>query len=92
MGQVPVVDYAFYQFAFAAITFLLLCGSFLGRMNIYHLWVNFDLYFADTLFFFLTISCTLINLCFLCINDGGYIYNFLAVIFFLIITFFCFIV
>ncbi|KAG8378688.1 hypothetical protein BUALT_Bualt07G0011300 [Buddleja alternifolia] len=31
----PTVDYVFYQFAFAAITIILLAGSLLGRMNFY---------------------------------------------------------
>ncbi|KAL2531234.1 Ammonium transporter 2 [Abeliophyllum distichum] len=32
---VPTVDYVLYQFAFAAITVILLAGSLLGRMNFY---------------------------------------------------------
>ncbi|KAF9682139.1 hypothetical protein SADUNF_Sadunf05G0077100 [Salix dunnii] len=34
-GLVPVADFVFYQFAFAAITVILLAGSLLGRMNFY---------------------------------------------------------
>lgn len=46
--QVPNSDYVFYQFAFAAITVVLLAGSLLGRMNFYAwmvfvpLWVTFS--------------------------------------------------
>ncbi|KAL0341645.1 UNVERIFIED_CONTAM: Ammonium transporter 3 member 2 [Sesamum calycinum] len=32
---IPTADYVFYQFAFAAITVILLAGSLLGRMNFY---------------------------------------------------------
>ncbi|XP_027347976.1 ammonium transporter 3 member 2-like [Abrus precatorius] len=35
MGLFPMVDFVFYQFAFAAITVVLLAGSLLGRMNFY---------------------------------------------------------
>lgn len=35
LGFVPKADYVFYQFAFAAITVVLLAGSLLGRMNFY---------------------------------------------------------
>ncbi|KAF2312467.1 hypothetical protein GH714_034768 [Hevea brasiliensis] len=48
VGLVPVADYVFYQFAFAAITVILLAGSLLGRMNIYAwmlfvpLWLTFS--------------------------------------------------
>ncbi|CAN1122250.1 Ammonium transporter 2 member 3 [Linum perenne] len=35
LGFVPTADYVFYQFAFAAITVILLAGSLLGRMNFY---------------------------------------------------------
>lgn len=37
LGEVkmPIADYVFYQFAFAAITVILLGGSLLGRMNFY---------------------------------------------------------
>ncbi|KAJ4841622.1 Ammonium transporter 3 member 2 [Turnera subulata] len=47
-GRVPMADYVFYQFAFAAITVILLGGSLLGRMNFYAwmlfvpLWVFFS--------------------------------------------------
>ncbi|PIN27031.1 Ammonia permease [Handroanthus impetiginosus] len=34
-GYIPTADYVFYQFAFAAITVILLAGSLLGRMNFY---------------------------------------------------------
>ncbi|PSS30003.1 Ammonium transporter 3 member like [Actinidia chinensis var. chinensis] len=37
---VPQADYVFYQFAFAAITVILLAGSLLGRMNFYA-WMGF---------------------------------------------------
>ncbi|KAG6404300.1 hypothetical protein SASPL_136546 [Salvia splendens] len=39
-GYVPTADYVFYQFAFAAITVILLGGSLLGRMNFYA-WMMF---------------------------------------------------
>ncbi|CAL5366119.1 unnamed protein product [Camellia sinensis] len=45
---VPKADYVFYQFAFAAITVILLAGSLLGRMNFYAwmwfvpLWLTFS--------------------------------------------------
>lgn len=35
VGYVPMADYVYYQFAFAAITVILLAGSLLGRMNFY---------------------------------------------------------
>ncbi|CAN6541459.1 unnamed protein product [Malus baccata var. baccata] len=35
MGYLPKADYVYYQFVFAAITVILLCGSLLGRMNFY---------------------------------------------------------
>lgn len=44
----PTADYVFYQFAFAAITVILLAGSLLGRMNFYAwmlfvpLWLTFS--------------------------------------------------
>lgn len=47
-SQVPTADFVFYQFAFAAITVILLAGSLLGRMNIYAwmlfvpLWLTFS--------------------------------------------------
>lgn len=47
-GHFPTADYVFYQFAFAAITVILLAGSLLGRMNFYAwmmfvpLWVTFS--------------------------------------------------
>ncbi|KAJ7953185.1 Ammonium transporter [Quillaja saponaria] len=34
-GLMPMANYVFYQFAFAAITVILLAGSLLGRMNFY---------------------------------------------------------
>lgn len=34
-GYMPMANYVFYQFAFAAITVILLAGSLLGRMNFY---------------------------------------------------------
>ncbi|KAL7611289.1 hypothetical protein Lser_V15G12246 [Lactuca serriola] len=46
--MIPVADYVFYQFAFAAITVILLGGSLLGRMNFYAwmlfvpLWLTFS--------------------------------------------------
>ncbi|XP_065854925.1 ammonium transporter 2 member 3-like [Euphorbia lathyris] len=40
LGKVPMGDYVFYQFGFAAITVILLAGSLLGRMNIYA-WMMF---------------------------------------------------
>ncbi|CAK9179768.1 unnamed protein product [Ilex paraguariensis] len=48
MGMIPRADYVFYQFAFAAITVILLAGSLLGRMNFYAwmffvpLWLTFS--------------------------------------------------
>ncbi|XP_025015153.2 ammonium transporter 2 member 3 [Ricinus communis] len=48
LGHVPMADYVLYQFAFAAITVILLAGSLLGRMNIYAwmlfvpLWLTFS--------------------------------------------------
>ncbi|XP_047946508.1 ammonium transporter 2 member 3-like [Salvia hispanica] len=39
-GFIPTADYVFYQFAFAAITVILLGGSLLGRMNFYA-WMMF---------------------------------------------------
>ncbi|XP_009614466.1 ammonium transporter 2 member 3-like [Nicotiana tomentosiformis] len=45
---IPTADYVFYQFAFAAITVILLAGSLLGRMNFYAwmlfvpLWITFS--------------------------------------------------
>lgn len=47
-GKVPMADYVFFQFAFAAITVVLLAGSLLGRMNFYAwmifvpLWLTFS--------------------------------------------------
>ncbi|KAJ8764302.1 hypothetical protein K2173_006042 [Erythroxylum novogranatense] len=47
-GHVPMADYVFYQFAFAAITVVLVAGSVLGRMNFYAwmlfvpLWLTFS--------------------------------------------------
>ncbi|KAJ0040473.1 hypothetical protein Pint_28592 [Pistacia integerrima] len=47
-STVPNSDYVFYQFAFAAITVVLLAGSLLGRMNFYAwmmfvpLWLTFS--------------------------------------------------
>lgn len=47
-GYLPTADYVFYQFAFAAITVILLAGSLLGRMNFYAwmmfvpLWLTFS--------------------------------------------------
>lgn len=47
-GYLPTADYVFYQFAFAAITVILLGGSLLGRMNFYAwmlfvpLWLTFS--------------------------------------------------
>ncbi|CAL1406892.1 unnamed protein product [Linum trigynum] len=35
IGWVSMANYVFYQFAFAAITVILLAGSLLGRMNFY---------------------------------------------------------
>ncbi|XP_020225214.1 ammonium transporter 3 member 2 [Cajanus cajan] len=35
IGYFPMADFVFYQFAFAAITVVLLAGSLLGRMNFY---------------------------------------------------------
>jgi Amt family ammonium transporter len=35
LGYVPMADYVYYQFGFAAITVVLLAGSLLGRMNFY---------------------------------------------------------
>ena len=35
-----MADFVFYEFAFAAITVILLAGSFLGRMNFYA-WIMF---------------------------------------------------
>ncbi|XP_059455208.1 ammonium transporter 2 member 3-like [Corylus avellana] len=40
LGYVPMADYVYYQFAFAAITVILLAGSLLGRMN-FNAWVVF---------------------------------------------------
>ncbi|KAF3440363.1 hypothetical protein FNV43_RR18647 [Rhamnella rubrinervis] len=34
-GYIPMVDYVYYEFVFAAITVILLGGSLLGRMNFY---------------------------------------------------------
>lgn len=47
---VPIADFVFYQFAFAAITVILLAGSLLGRMNFYAwmLFVPFWLTFSYT--------------------------------------------
>ncbi|PIA35542.1 hypothetical protein AQUCO_03500120v1 [Aquilegia coerulea] len=48
MGSVPWATFVFYQFAFAAITVILVAGSLLGRMNFYAwilfvpLWVTFS--------------------------------------------------
>lgn len=48
LGRVPMADYVFFQFAFAAITVVLLGGSLLGRMNFYAwmifvpLWLTFS--------------------------------------------------
>ncbi|CAL1394370.1 unnamed protein product [Linum trigynum] len=48
IGWVPMADYVLYQFAFAAITVILLAGSLLGRMNFYAwmlfvpLWLTFS--------------------------------------------------
>ncbi|KAK9129357.1 hypothetical protein Sjap_009844 [Stephania japonica] len=39
-GYIPVATYVFYEFAFAAITVILLAGSLLGRMNFYA-WILF---------------------------------------------------
>jgi len=49
-GLVPVADFVFYQFAFAAITVILLAGSLLGRMNFYAwmLFVPLWLFFSYT--------------------------------------------
>ncbi|WMV18038.1 hypothetical protein MTR67_011423 [Solanum verrucosum] len=50
--NIPTADYVFYQFAFAAITVILLGGSLLGRMNFYAwmifvpLWVTFSYTFG----------------------------------------------
>ncbi|MBA0655513.1 hypothetical protein Goklo_007991 [Gossypium klotzschianum] len=47
-SMLPNADYVFYQFAFAAITVILLAGSLLGRMNFYAwmifvpLWLTFS--------------------------------------------------
>ncbi|KAL5819039.1 hypothetical protein ACOSQ4_022881 [Xanthoceras sorbifolium] len=47
-GYIPMADYVFYQFGFAAITVILLAGSLLGRMNFYAwmmfvpLWLTFS--------------------------------------------------
>jgi len=47
-GYFPIADFVFYQFAFAAITVVLLAGSLLGRMNFYAwmlfvpLWLTFS--------------------------------------------------
>ncbi|QCD82118.1 ammonium transporter 3 member 3-like [Vigna unguiculata] len=47
-GYFPMADFVFYQFAFAAITVVLLAGSLLGRMNFYAwmlfvpLWLTFS--------------------------------------------------
>ncbi|ESW28203.1 hypothetical protein PHAVU_003G267400 [Phaseolus vulgaris] len=47
-GFFPMADFVFYQFAFAAITVVLLAGSLLGRMNFYAwmlfvpLWLTFS--------------------------------------------------
>ncbi|XWS45613.1 hypothetical protein CRYUN_Cryun15aG0151300 [Craigia yunnanensis] len=47
-SRLPMVDCVFYQFAFAAITVILLAGSLLGRMNFYAwmmfvpLWLTFS--------------------------------------------------
>ncbi|EXC35286.1 Ammonium transporter 3 member 1 [Morus notabilis] len=35
LGRVPMADFVYYQFVFAAITVILLGGSLLGRMNFY---------------------------------------------------------
>ncbi|KAL3031674.1 hypothetical protein AAZX31_02G041600 [Glycine max] len=40
IGYFPMADFVFYQFAFAAITLVLLAGSLLGRMNFYA-WMMF---------------------------------------------------
>ncbi|XP_059440583.1 ammonium transporter 2 member 3-like [Corylus avellana] len=40
LGNVPMADFVYYQFAFAAITVILLAGSLLGRMN-FNAWVVF---------------------------------------------------
>lgn len=40
IGYFPMADYVLYQFAFAAITLVLLAGSLLGRMNFYA-WMMF---------------------------------------------------
>ncbi|CAK7355622.1 unnamed protein product [Dovyalis caffra] len=49
-GMVPMADFVFYQFAFAAITVILLAGSLLGRMNFYAwmLFVPLWLFFSYT--------------------------------------------
>ncbi|KAF8043380.1 hypothetical protein BT93_A1655 [Corymbia citriodora subsp. variegata] len=47
-GLMPMADYVYFQFAFAAITVILLAGSLLGRMNFYAwmmfvpLWLTFS--------------------------------------------------
>ncbi|XP_030523749.2 ammonium transporter 2 member 3-like [Rhodamnia argentea] len=48
LGWMPMADYVYFQFAFAAITVILLAGSLLGRMNFYAwmmfvpLWLTFS--------------------------------------------------
>ncbi|KAL2333859.1 hypothetical protein Fmac_015072 [Flemingia macrophylla] len=48
VGYLPMADFVFFQFAFAAITVVLLAGSLLGRMNFYAwmmfvpLWLTFS--------------------------------------------------